>query len=844
MSDYQEAIQNPSRCFSDPALKAGAPALNALGLPLPVTGGFCSVYQVSSGKSRWAVRCFLHNIRDLRDRYAKISGFLRWRKLKQMVGFDYVPEGIRVRGSWHPVLKMEWVDGDTLNAWVGKHVEDAKALRRLDERWAELMEALERAQIGHCDLQHGNVLVDGSGHLRLIDYDGMYVPPLKGRGSHEKGHPAYQHPQREGKDFDERVDRFPALVVHTSLLALAEAPGLWKTYYDEDNLLFRRSDFADPDGSPLFRELSKMGGVVAERTKRLREACKRRVTETPRLRDVRGGRDGQEGAPAPRRRGFLFFPLARRTEVKPARNGAHAAPAPPVEAAAQHKVAGGGPVAAAKAAMPATQAVASAPAGGARVARTTAAPIPAPAASPRPAPAAAAKPAAKRGGFAFFGRTSKPASAPRPAPAPRPSPAAKPAAPPNAPPMLVLSPSPAPKAPAAAPPKLVVAPAPAPGAGAKPAAPPKLAPVPAPVRIGSQPSGPTGHVSGSSGWGLDWIRPGDMFEEHVWKLPIYGTREVPRQFLGLTLGTRLERFVERHDEKLEEHGVFIGGHRSAITALSFAQDGRLLASGSRDGTVRVWNVRTGLEEVAPLETRSGVVTLAMVPAQSLVAAVLEDRRLVLWDFGPQRRIVHLEGPDRAPLRALAVSADGRWVAAGGARRIIHVWQARDGAPAIDCRPTTGRVESLAFTPDASGVVCGTHKGRLELFDRDSGHLRWSIRPGFGRVTLLAAPSRWNGVLGGAPGGTIARWALADGSEQQRYRPMPDRLVSLAAAADGSLLLAGSVSGTACVHDLGKNHEVALFEGHPGPVTAAAMASTGRIAATGAGDGGVRLWSVA
>src|SRR5262249_49129170 len=289
MSDYQEAVQNPATCFSDAQLKAGTPALNALGLPSPVTGGFCSVYQVSSGKTRWAVRCFLHNIRDGRGRYKEISKYLRSRRLKEMVGFEYVPDGIRVHGDWHPVLKMEWVDGLQLNSWVDRHAQDPKALRQLDDRWAQLMDSLEAATIGHCDLQHGNVLVDSGGHLKLIDYDGMYVPALRGKGSHEKGHPAYQHPQRDGKDFDEHVDRFSALVVHTSLIAVAESPALWKRFYDDDNLIFKRADFQDPDNSAVFQELAKVKGVVAERAAVLRDACKKRLNETPRLRDVRGG---------------------------------------------------------------------------------------------------------------------------------------------------------------------------------------------------------------------------------------------------------------------------------------------------------------------------------------------------------------------------------------------------------------------------------------------------------------------------------------------------------------------------------------------------------------------------
>ena len=836
MSDYQEAIQNPANCFSDPALKAGTPALNALGLPTPVTGGFCSVYQVAGGKTRWAVRCFLHNIRDLRDRYAKISGFLRWRRLKQMVGFDYVPEGIKVRGTWHPVLKMEWVDGDTLNTWVDRHVQDAKALRRLDERWAELMDALEKAQIGHCDLQHGNVLVDGSGHLRLIDYDGMYVPPLRGRGSHEKGHPAYQHPQRDGKDFDERLDRFPALVVHTSLLALVEDPGLWKRHYDEDNLLFKRADFLDPDNSAVFRELTKLGGTVADRAKRLREACKRRVSDAPRLRDVRTGGAGA----APARRGFLFFPLAKRSDAKPERNGAKPAVVAPADAVAVRKVSGGGTVAVPIAVAPAGAARASAapPPAPPRLAvvpapRSTAAPSRAAgaapaksAARPKPAGKSPAKPAGK--GFGWFQRA--PAA---PAPKPHGSPPVKLHAPP-----APAAPAPA-RPPAAAP--RVAAPA-APKARAT--APVKPAGTPPATRPGSQPTRtPTQRASGS-GWGVEWTRPGEMPEEHEWKLPVYGTREVPRQFLGLTLGTRLEKFVERHDEKVEEKGVLVGGHRTAVTTLGFTPDARLLVSGSRDGTVRVWNVRTGLEEVAPLETQSGVIALAVVPGQPKVAAVLEDRRLVLWDHGPQRRVVHLEAPERSVLRAVATSPDGRWVAAGGARRAIHVWQTSDGAPASDCWPTTGRVESLAFTPDGDGIVCGTHKGRLELFDRASGQARWIIRSGFGKITMLAVPARGGVVVGSGTGGTVTRWALADGSEQQRLRPLAERLTCLAANGDGAVILVGSVAGKACLYEPGASRELALLDGHAGPVRAVALPATGKIAATGATDGAVCLWSVA
>ena len=841
MSDYQEAVQNPANCFSDAQLKAGTPALNALGLPSPVTGGFCSVYQVASGKTRWAVRCFLHNIRDGRERYKEISKYLRGRKLKEMVGFEYVQEGIRIRGDWHPVLKMEWVDGLQLNTWVDRHAQDPKALRTLDERWAVLMDALETQHIGHCDLQHGNVLVDTHDHLRLIDYDGMYVPALRGKGSHEKGHPAYQHPQRDGKDFDDTIDRFAALVIHTSLVAVAESPALWKRFYDDDNLIFKRHDFMDPDGAPVFQELLKMKGVVAERANALRDACKKRLNETPRLRDVRGGGSARAAEKKPAK--VFQLPFAAK---KPAEAKAHAQAATPLK-----KVAGGGAVAAAPAGAPA-----GAPSG---APKSSAAPalVPRPSAAPSPTPKPGHAPA-PRPSIIQLPRRAAPPAAPAPAPKPQPAPAKhpKPAAkqaPPVAKFQAVPKPQPAPVAkPSGSQPAWL-------GSGSQPSAPaskPSSAPVtskPAlqttsaaasPARA-SRPASRrvTSSAATWTGWGVEWTRPGELRERHIWQVPVIGKREVPRTILGITMGTRTEKFAESHEEKVEDLGYKLGGHRLEVTSLAFSLDARLLVSGSRDGTVRVWNVKRGREACAPLLTESPVLATAIVPDRTMVAAVLDDRAVVLWDHGPKRRVIHVEAPDHTAFRAVAASSDGQWVAAGGAGRRLHLWNTERGTAGTEFERATGRIEAIAFTPDGGGIVVATHKSRVELFDRASGQVRWSTRTTCGRIAALYSSRHSGGVIGGARDGTVVRWSSHDGSEAQRMRPTPERLVSLAATPDASSLLIGLRSGKASVFEVSGSREVGLLEGHPGAVTAAAISATGKLAATGSTDGSVRLWGL-
>ena len=256
--DYHEALQNPRSAFSDPELQAGQPVLDALGLPRPITGQFASVYKLVCGQKTWAVRCFLRNVPGQRSRYQAIDAYLSKQHLPYFVDFDYQPQGIQVRGQKFPILKMAWVQGDSLAAYVGKHLDQPAALARLAQRWLEMMNALEEAGIAHGDLQHGNVLVVND-ELRLVDYDGMFVPALAGQVSQELGHRHYQHPARRPADFDANIDHFSAWVIYLSLLALNTEPKLWGRFAGGDEtLLFRKADFVQPDQSKLWLALSTL----------------------------------------------------------------------------------------------------------------------------------------------------------------------------------------------------------------------------------------------------------------------------------------------------------------------------------------------------------------------------------------------------------------------------------------------------------------------------------------------------------------------------------------------------------------------------------------------------------
>ncbi len=281
---YQTAVQHPATAFADPELRASTVATGRLGLPRAVAGNFAVTYQLSHGARQWAVRCFHREAADRASRYAAISESLARLRGGPLVPIEYVESGVRVGNAWFPITKMPWIDGCPLNRAVEQRLSTPYALAELERRFVELVAELRRRGIAHGDLQHGNILVDTSGTLRLVDYDGMFVPALHGRPASESGDPNYQHPRRV-LQFDADLDRFASLVIVVALRALAIKPALWSTYNTGDNLLFRRSDFFDPVRSQLFLDLYALA-PVREVAERLAKVCGADYAQIPPLESV------------------------------------------------------------------------------------------------------------------------------------------------------------------------------------------------------------------------------------------------------------------------------------------------------------------------------------------------------------------------------------------------------------------------------------------------------------------------------------------------------------------------------------------------------------------------------
>ena len=132
-----------------------------------------------------------------------------------------------------------------------------------------------------------NVMVQSDDAIRLVDYDGIFLPKFQGENSPEMGHKNFQHPLRTVQDYSERIDNFPSLVLYLSLLAVSSEPGLWGKFYNQENLIFTKEDFAAPNESECFNALQSVpGSYVAELAAYLKECCELPVEQVPGLESI------------------------------------------------------------------------------------------------------------------------------------------------------------------------------------------------------------------------------------------------------------------------------------------------------------------------------------------------------------------------------------------------------------------------------------------------------------------------------------------------------------------------------------------------------------------------------
>jgi hypothetical protein len=284
---YYEAIQMPQVSFADADLKHAHAETDNFGLPVPYSGGFTVTFKMKTASNNWAVRCMVREVAELERRYKAITDFFAQRTFNYFIGAGYLSNGIRINGVFYPIIKMKWVEGESLSFYLSKHYNNHAKVQGLIYDFVNMVKEMNALGIAHGDLQHGNIIVKNS-RLYLIDYDCMYLPALRGLTSNEIGHRNFQHPQRAASHFNEKIDRFSSIVIYLSLQAIFHKPALWQKYHNGENLILTSNDIESLSDSPVIRELKAIP-ELATLTERFIGICHLNFDKVPALTDFING---------------------------------------------------------------------------------------------------------------------------------------------------------------------------------------------------------------------------------------------------------------------------------------------------------------------------------------------------------------------------------------------------------------------------------------------------------------------------------------------------------------------------------------------------------------------------
>ncbi|NER24798.1 MAG: TIR domain-containing protein [Symploca sp. SIO1C2] len=282
------------------------------------------------------------------------------------------------------------------------------------------------------------------------------------------------------------------------------------------------------------------------------------------------------------------------------------------------------------------------------------------------------------------------------------------------------------------------------------------------------------------------------------------------------------------------------GHKKGVFSVAFSPDGQTIVSGSEDTTLRLWDLKGNLIG-KPFEGHEyRLLSVAFSPDGKTIISGSTDKTLRLWDTEGNPIGEPFTG-HKDYVTSVAFSPDGQTIVSGSADKTLRLWDIEGNTIG---KPFTGhdeRISSVAFSPDGQTIVSGSWDKTLRLWDKESNSISQTFRGHGGYVTSIAISPDGQIIVSGSNDNTVRSWDLKGNPIAQPFKGHERFVTSVAISSDGGMIVSGSEDSTVRLWDFQSYLTNQPIRKHEHSVTSVAFSPDGRHILSGCYDGKLRLW---